>query len=288
MLNYHIPDVFYKEDTVYHYTTIETATIHILDKGQLRLSPMRGSKDPLEVESVSSPKKQFNLSSSFARCEVSSKSIDKLTTKIDGLQKNVKQLCFCRNKKNQYRKKRCIDDLGFLKPRMWDQYGGHFEGVCLAFSLNKLRTNNQHVSWKKRDYHSFESMSTNANIEIDFHRFLQMNKLDMKNEYRDILFNHTNKKHIDFEGENEIRAISMSDNEYEYISLGNSLVGIIISCVGSGPDQYWLSQLGEYSQKFNAEIINLLWRDHEVLIETNFDRELSTEMVEEWKRIFFD
>lgn len=28
---------------------------------------------------------------------------------------------------------------GFLKPRMWDQYGNDYNGVCLAFSLDALK-----------------------------------------------------------------------------------------------------------------------------------------------------
>jgi len=260
MYDYSIMDVFYSEDTIYHYTTLTTAIDHILAKGQLRLSPMSKSKDPLEVTSVTS----FPFFDAYTDNQ-----------KLRQMCLNVRHLCFCRNRGGDINRDFCsIGDLGFVLPRMWDQYGDHFQGVCLAFSKKKLKAANPSICLKEREYLSFEEMENVNDMEVA-RRFLRgPNTQISESQFENVLFSHINHKHNDFAGENEIKALSLSEDKYVFIPFKDSLVGIVYNILDEeNLNYFWEMQLIEYSQKYKAELIRLHWRNHQVQVSTSQGRE---------------
>ena len=152
MLDYYVPELFYSEDTIYHYTSLKTALDYILKDGTLKFSPMIKSKDPLEVSSLSG---------------FTSFNEDFRGPKLQQICNGVKHLCFCRNRGGSLDQNTCsIGDLGFVFPRMWDQYGDHFQGVCLAFSKKRLSMANPNITWREREYLSFEKMEEVKNSDF--------------------------------------------------------------------------------------------------------------------------
>ena len=127
-----IPKIFHDDDTVYHYTTSETALLYILKDMKLKLSPRLISLDPIEntKEFIS-----YSGHSDFKLVEIGRKISKEL--------KNAKQLSFCKNIPDELNAGiptvYPLEKYGFAKPRMWDNYGDKYKGVCLAFSKIKLQ-----------------------------------------------------------------------------------------------------------------------------------------------------
>lgn len=260
-------DVFYSEDTIYHYTTLATAIGHILAKGQLRLSPMSKSKDPLEVTSVTS----FPFFDAYTDNQ-----------KLRQMCLNVRHVCFCSNRGGNVNRDYCsIGDLGFLLPRMWDQYGDHFKGVCLAFSKQKLKVANPRICLKEREYLSFEKLEE-VNARETAARFMRGPSTQLsEDQFKDILFSHINHKHNDYSGENEIKAISISEDEYIYIPFKDSLVGIAFSILEEENCYYlWEKDLYDYSKKYDVECMRLHWRNHLVQVSTSQGRKEWAELMQ--------
>lgn len=132
-----------------------------------------------------------------------------------------------------------FEKYGFAKPRMWDQYGDKYKGVCLAFSLKKLLETVQTTEVKGDDLNYI----TYHQSEIG-HRSIDLDQLAMegydkyKRLYSDYLIKRLFNKHKDYIHENEFRLCSFADGNYDYIDIKDALRGVIISDLSINPFLY--------------------------------------------------
>lgn len=215
-----IPQIFQDDDTVYHYTTSEKALLYILKDMKLRLSPRLDSLDPIENT------KEFISYSG----DHNSKLIE-LGRRISAELKNAKQLSFCKNKSNDLNAGiptvYPFEKYGFAKPRMWDNYGDKYKGVCMAFSKRKLQKSIKDTilfdNEKDVEYLNYNEFSTRhqsilwqGTEEKTFEHFMSI--------FRRRLFY----KHEDYSMENECRICSLSKKQYDFVDIQGSLIGAFV------------------------------------------------------------
>lgn len=231
-----VPKVYKDNDTIYHYTTSVTTLTQILMSQKLRLSPRSQSSDPIENT------KHFFSYSTSNRAREHSADAARLTNEAKEMLGRTKQVSFCKN--NQLEGEQGMtyppfEKYGFAKPRMWDQYGDKYKGVCLAFSKEGLLETIKSTEIKGDDlnyttYH--ESEVRHLSIDLD-----QLSK-DGYDTYKRFYFDYLKKelfyKHKDYIHENEFRLCSFSDSNYDYINIKDALRGVIISDLSVNPFLY--------------------------------------------------
>ena len=249
-----LDDVFSNEDSLFHYSS-RCSGVQILSSNKIRLSNRKKSNDPIE---------NINLSESylwFSKNDIDGNQIyddsENLNIFIRNLKvqfSNSKQLCFCKNFINQDKSK---IELGFLKPRMWDNYGDKYNGVCLVFSKRKLIDDLEEKINGDVNYIDYSEFSE-FKFEENLNKYLENPKKyidDIKEKFKKRLFS----KHIDYNGENEFRIISFSDREYDYIPIKNSLIGVIVSTVNNSDLN--LDFYKQYQKSENVPLYLLNWKE---------------------------
>lgn len=217
---------FESNDFLYHYCSLNTAK-KILYTGKIRLSPRTESTDPVE-----STKPFIHSGGVFQpdNEEIDVKDLIKTQNIIQRQVENTKQLCFCMNNKDLFKKDSNLQDeefYGCLKPRMWDQYSDKYKGVCLVFSLSALLEQVNDFLHGCVNYQSYNELSQNI-YQIDINKLRKIGpekyaELYFEEKVKSVLF----RKHKDYVGENEYRLISTSDNKYEYLNIDGALKAII-------------------------------------------------------------
>jgi hypothetical protein len=231
-----VPNLYKDNDTIYHYTTSETALSHILKRMALRLSPRSQSSDPIENTG------HFFSYSGCRHGDGIHADALRLTNESKEILRKTKQVCFCRNNSIEDEKGMTFppfEKYGFAKPRMWDQYGDKYKGVCLAFSLKKLLENASKINITGNDlnyltYHDSEV----GHHSIDIHKLAHDGYDRYKQFYSDYLIRRLFNKHVDYIHENEYRLCSFADGNFDYIDIKNALVGVIISNLSINPFLY--------------------------------------------------
>lgn len=246
-MEHRIPEIFQSKDIVYHYCSASTAIEHILHKGELRLSNRRQAIDPIE-----------NLSPWFSysgpQIEQGFTIRDRAKTKIG----NAKQLCFCLNdetRKNNYNPQFPFEYYGFFKPRMWDQYGDKYKGVCLAFSLAALQENSPIYRNENISYITYSDLRK-KHKSIDNERILNIGLEEYWQAESKRIEKNMFHKHIDYKDENEYRFLSFSEKEYDYINITNALKGIIVS---KSVNDYQRQALNAYAFNNDIEMLTINW-----------------------------
>lgn len=268
-----IPDIFKSEDTIYHYTTLNAALEFILYDGNLRLSRRKNSNDPIEKILPSINFSEYGYSDEIL--PDSSNERDNISDLIRRKLKQAKQLCFCMND-NKSRKINSNPEFpheyfGFMKPRMWDQYADKYNGVCLAFSLTELRKEANGMLNRKVDYVNYNTLRQQS-VSVDMNE-IKKNGLDrywnerFSSNIDDIIF----RKHIDYEGENEYRFVSYSNNEFDNISIKNSLRGIIVS--DNYSSNFSKEILNKYADNYKIEMLFLSWIPEGINFQTKHSRD---------------
>lgn len=119
--------------TLCHYTVGTVAFEHILPSGTLRMSPYARMRDPLENRELSFCAAPGNLDADVADDKLSSAAFF-----IELVRSTMSMLCFTADAGDPYGP----DDEPFMRawarPRMWEQYGGAHQGVCLLFERDLL------------------------------------------------------------------------------------------------------------------------------------------------------
>ena len=268
-----IPDIFKSEDTIYHYTTLKSATEFILYDNNLRLSRRKNSNDPIEKILPSINFSEYGYSDEIL--PDSSNERDNISDLIRRKLKQAKQLCFCMND-NKSRKINSNPEFpheyfGFMKPRMWDQYADKYNGVCLAFSLTELRKEANGMLNRKVDYVNYNTLRQQS-VSVDMNE-IKKNGLDrywnerFSSNIDDIIF----RKHIDYEGENEYRFVSYSNNEFDNISIKNSLRGIIVS--DNYSSNFSKEIVNKYADNYKIEMLFLSWIPEGINFQTKHSRD---------------
>jgi hypothetical protein len=240
-----LPKYFFDKDTIFHYTKAKTAVDKILKFNKLKLSRRLKSIDPMENCSPS----VYSESCGPIAFQNSSPDVSKVEKLFLKQYRSLKQLCFCYNKNNH---------LGCLKPRMWDQYGEQYQGVCLVFSKKLIQTYSG-LNFKKISYYPFSEILGRKVVinenELDFDGKEKYYK-DLLKKYEFLNF----QKHQDYVHENEIRLFSYSKDHNPLFNFKDSLKAIVMNL--SPKNSYikkYYQQILEYSQTNNIDFISLNW-----------------------------
>jgi len=269
-----MPNEYKELDVVYHYTKLSTSLEMILHKGELRLTPRKNTTDPFENN------KPFISIGAVGYYDdlVKLDSNKGLKTKQIIVEKynSIRQISFCLNDKSHLNKipieNHCgsgpYEYYGCIKPRMWDQYGDSYKGICLAFSLNQiienLKKNNIKIIKGKIKY------MKNSYIE-KFDYGIDENELDNSeisayiNKYFERVEKRFFTKHHDYKDENELRLFTYSENQFVPFDISNCLVGIIY-CKNFVPNVY-LKLLETYAQTYFSNLTRISFGNNGIRIE---------------------
>jgi len=281
-------------DLVYHYTTREAALEHILHDRKLRLSKLSRATDPFES--------LFGKNPLGVTANISEEEIHLLSWAMDMVdrERNIFKdsswfVSFCMSQSNRPtdgKNPDIKDRLGFLKARMWDQYGQGFKGVCLAFSKSDLQKEAKSKShWK----------CFCENLSYVPHHQLPMNdvqkacekKKRLKDAYTfESFFDDRYQllyflKHQDFRDEDEWRICVTDekvDNEYIFLDCGSALRAICY-CHDHENQQMpelfpsaYIPLMKSHSETFEVPIIEIAWTERDISAffmnpEKNFEHE---------------
>lgn len=248
------PPYFTDKDTLFHYTKAKTAINYILKNNQLKLSKRLKSFDPMEKEP---PQIIFERN---GRSDPNNKNASKIQKKLISYHKNLRQICFCTYQNKLLQNEFALPNyeyLGCLKPRMWDQYGDHYNGVCLVFS-KKLIEKHSGLKFRKIKYYNFSKILGRKMViqenELDYHGKSKYYEI-LKEEYYDFYF----QKHKDYQQETEIRLYSDSANQNPLFDFKDSLKAIIINAPDKLGKGNYYKQILEYAQTKNIDFISLKW-----------------------------
>lgn len=256
-----IPEFLRSQDIIYHYTKISTAVEHILYENRLKFSSVLNSIDPIERERFNLGRESIsdNTSSNiFLEAEEDAQAVEQ---KIEELLEQIKIICFCENSnlekiENGY-KPFAKDNYGFLKPRMWDQYGDKYKGVCLALSKKTILENSNIDFSQKVRYVDYEKIALN---------FSHINLNSLQNIGKEKYFENVSKeiiqtflqKHKDYRDEKEFRLIKKTPNEFEFIDISKAIKCIIIN-PGILDNKFLENNIVNYANENGIEVLYLFW-----------------------------
>ena len=218
---------YYSTDIIAHYTSLDNA-IKILEANRLRLSLRSDSYDCIE--------RMFGHDAYLTRSQerenydyAKSSEVHQVTRQIVEFYKGIKQACFCKTiRTNQYRKS--IDDLSFLHTRMWEQYASCYKGICLLFSIEKIKCANPDCIFGDMQYKPLSfltSIRLDEGIDID-----QLRELGVE-EYVPIrkkqIIEMAFEKSSEYREENEFRIMKLDcDCDHnDFIDISDSLVSVV-------------------------------------------------------------
>jgi Protein of unknown function (DUF2971) len=206
---------------LYHYTTLETALVHILPTLRLRLGPFSEMRDPREYKdwwpSASGfgdfDKKEFErgYAASSARLNLLHAEFKLLSTTVDS--DHADEGIFGR---------------GFARSRLWNAYAGEGTGVCLILRKeDALRTLPQQLETVGRLAHGAVHYANNAirhELTLGFDEIL-VGDLDaiadrIAERHLDALFLT---KNTEWESEREYRFVVRSPRQYEHVDIRSCL-----------------------------------------------------------------
>lgn len=282
---------FYKhiwsEDIIYHYTKASTAIDYILYDKLLKLTPRKNSVDPIEIY----PNYGIVCNSWSSNNSDWDKLDLKYATDINEVKENLQnrieryvQVCFCKNKiqaKEFVSFFKQTENFGFTKPRMWDQYGDQYTGVCIAFSKRKLIKNNNDLNLIKEgqtdvNYLTYSKLVSKMND-------ISLNAIDNlgRNEYEEFLVNKIDEelcsKHEDYRDENEYKICTLFDkgksictkyknhiDYYMFLNIENCVEAIFMS---SYVNRNQKSSLLHYSEELKVPLLELKWKNNGIVVE---------------------
>lgn len=263
-----IDEIFDSNDIIYHYTKIQTAYEYILHTNKLKLSERKKSNDPLEniVDRVNTYSSYVHPNTKNASKEEGSKVAQFIFQKLE----NSKQLCFCKNNEDPELQNFMVKPsqyYGFLKPRMWDQYGDNYEGVCLAFDKKELKENNLGIYSKDVEYINYEEFHRN-NYSIDLFKLHEVGFEEYIKIQSNKIRQNSFLKHKDYHGENEYRFVSFKDEEI-FLDIGNSLKAIILPQrnLTDFKDKWF----NDYGTENSVKVFYINWNDIGCRVQLNDD-----------------
>lgn len=211
------------KEYIYHYTTKEVLLEHILPNWEIMGSTFNELKDPkengLKVKAL-----EFNddIRKSKEENPLVDVKMARLYIVVEYLTK-YRVACFCTDK--VYGNVRIQ---GCLLPRMWDQYGDKHKGICLQIDLEEFkRENTGNIDYIKKVNYTTElqyPIIDISNIQDD-RKSIEIARKYINKNVDSLFFN----KHIDWEGETELRAIKYYNENIPFtFNIKNSLEHIIV------------------------------------------------------------
>lgn len=244
-------DFLMGDDALFHYTTAETGICKILATNKIRFL-MLDKCDENNERIIRKTLPAQNIGLYNIKC-LSFCSNNQKIAEFNVIGNHInqdKEIYVNSNNKTKTHNKKIINSLhyllpryGFLKHRMWDQYGDKDSGVCLVFSKNELIKTISSIENLERTFilgdlveYSDKPFSMKT-INIDRRLSEKDKRLSEKDKQlfdkkklllRDVVLYHFTKS-MDFRDENEFRiAINTVANEDYFFDYGNSLKGIIL------------------------------------------------------------
>jgi hypothetical protein len=253
-----VPPEFTSEDCLFHYTTHQTAIQHILFQQQIRLSPRTGGIDP--VENMIPPISLSNCPDGGE--ESSHKEQMAVYEEVKKQLKHAKQICFCRNDMEnvQLFGIRNWEYYGFLKPRMWDQYGDHYGGVCLCFSrsaINMRITDRADIFHGDVTYRPYGELFAVSSPDIDCNCLGLLGPQGYLEKHREHMKRYFLRKHIDYSTEMEYRYVSLSPRDFDYMDISDCIRGLVVSL--RGLSEFERHEYQRYSQERSYNVMYIDW-----------------------------
>ena len=254
-----IPIVYKNNDTVYHYTKLSTALEAILYNGKLRLSPRSGTVDPYENNKLFIQYSCINFpGAKIAKQEKG----DEVKKRILDKYNSIRQISFCLNNDSIDIERQTghgnLEYYSFIKPRMWEQYGDSYKGICLALSLEKIikiiekdgiRIIKDRIKYDKSRYiKSFDyGIDMNTLAETDSDEFI---KAYFKRIEKRIFT-----KYQDYGDENEYKICAYSLEQFVPFDISDCIIGIIY-CDKYIPEIY-IDLLKKYAKDFKSYLTTI-------------------------------
>lgn len=252
-------------DAVFHYTRKSTALEKILFEDCFKFSSFANANDPYEY------KDKMIGDGGWGWEEVRDEA-DKTCEVLDKLLKDVSYISCCANTFEQG----SLKIHGFLRSRMWSQYGESHKGVCLVFSkeklINLIREKYKDVmySFYQADVDYKEYLNANSgydSIEINSDSFEGKTPSDIAIDHiekyqRELLFSKQ-RDYID-EHEHRIVALRKEPGIGSIVPLGcevsKCLIGVIL---GDRFPEVYMPAIDKLSKDMGFEYRNLHWESGE-------------------------
>jgi Protein of unknown function (DUF2971) len=246
---------------LYHYTTLETALVHILPTLRLRLSPFSEMRDPREYKEWwpsaggfgDFDKDDFErgYAASTARLNLLRAEFKLLSTTIDPDQPDEG-----------------VFGRGFARSRLWDLYAGHGSGVCLVLrkedALRKLPEQLESMGRTEHGAVRYENRAIRREIMFNFEE-IRTGDLDaiadrIAEMHLESLFLT---KNTEWESEREYRFIVRSPRQYEYVDIADCL-----QAVCRGPESVRTAEraLGFFAKELGIGLGLVEWHNNNPIL----------------------
>lgn len=249
-----LPNYYLEEETIFHYTNYLSASLIISSK-KLRFSHRKKSKDPVENLKIITNTISFSSSDEeTSQIDLSTDSIvSSIEEKINEIENYTKQICFCKNDLIN-------NDLGFLKPRMWNQYADDYKGVCLVFSKQQLLDEDSgNFIFSDIEYLDYQKLRSDFCINKNL--IINQGELKFLEEFDDKIKKKLFQKHIDYRGENEFRITINSKNNLTELNIKKSLLGVLLSVVNIDEERSKILLLKNLSKINNIDFNMIIWKN---------------------------
>lgn len=224
------------DDVLAHYTKRSTAEKFIIPNNNILLSSKQNTSDLFDRITASEYAVNLELNdSNTVKNEYKLDQCRLFRDKIALYNKNTKIACFCKNiisNDNKFP----FDNYAFFHPRMWDQYGENYKGVCFLFSKSELSETNEayyknlfvkDVCYKNIRTLNHRGLHLYVRPESMFESSIEAAELAHLKAMVDMY----SRKSIDYSDENEVRFILFPEekdfSENQYLDIGQSLKGIV-------------------------------------------------------------
>lgn len=258
------------KNAVFHYTRKSTALENILFDDCFRFSSLVNANDPYEYNDKLIGAIGWDWDNSVEeKIHETCKIVGKL------IAENVSYISCCRNRIE----KDSLTNYGFLKSRMWSQYGENHEGICLIFSREKLvriireQFSNEEftiyegdVNYKDYVNDTIGPRSVKVNSDtFDTETPINVAFKHLQKYQKELLFC----KQLDYKDEDEYRVVALRKPEGENLqpapefSISKCLIGVVL---GDRFPKVYMPSIDKLSINMNFEHRKLHWESGEYLL----------------------
>jgi hypothetical protein len=221
-------------DWLAHYSTADVVFAHILPTGQLRMSPYRTMRDPLENKKL-----PITVAWRGHSRDDAAKAVNRVVASINRLRDDVRVLSLTRDA-TVSKGPNLYFGCCWARPRMWEQYGDNHRGACLIFRRRALESAlradlHQHglhgLHYLGKVYYTPAGFAGSRARSIIDDRIFNNDTRDVatgqfiEEHKRDLFFLKTD----DWATEFEYRAVLLKPkDEYAYVSFGDALAAVVV------------------------------------------------------------
>jgi len=236
------------EATICHYTSADTCIKYILHKNRLWLPRITSTKDPLEKRprkvDFSGYDQKLLGPEEYSRLV---KETSEIQWELNKTLEDIRIGCFTMNGQNFDPNHGSLDKVCFLNPKMWVEYGKAQTGVAILFHrawIEMLALKEPEVDEaRKVTYHPFSELSSSFPRGSMMELREQGREEYIRKRRKAIVDRFAYRKHLSFEVEREFRYSRLSMvKEEEYLDLGTSIAGIVVSENISDFDEKYLQE----------------------------------------------